>query len=57
MEMDVRPEPTPEEREALAQAVARSLGPPPERGRSAWWRESVRENVADAEPDGLGRQI
>ena len=48
MGLDVRPEPTPEEREALAQALAGTAAPPPESGRSAWWRAGVRENVREA---------
>ncbi len=51
MELDWRPEPTPEEREALERALARVLA---ERGRerSDWWREGVRESVsAELDPD------
>ena len=48
MELDVRPQPTPEEREALAQALVRAAAPPPEPGRSAWWRAGVHENVREA---------
>lgn len=44
--VDVTPEPTPEEREALERALAEAAKPEP--GRSGWWREGVRESV---EPD------
>ena len=45
MELDWRPEPTREEREALEQALGRALA---ERDdpRSAWWREGVNESVS-----------
>lgn len=55
MEIEVRPEPTPEEREAIARALARSLAPPPERERSGWWREGVRENVREAPEPGRAK--
>ena len=51
MEVEWRPEPTAEEREALDEALTRALA---ERGepRSAWWRAGVQESVApDCEPD------
>ena len=51
MELDWRPEPTPEEREALDRALERALA---ERGdgRGAWWREGVQESVsAEEEPE------
>lgn len=44
----MRPEPTPEEREALARALARAVAPPPKSGRTSWWREGVRENLREA---------
>ena len=43
--VEVTPEPTAAEREALERAL-RELDPP-EPGRSAWWREGVRESVED----------
>ena len=45
MELDWRPEPTIEEREALELALARSLT---ERDdpRGAWWHEGVNESVS-----------
>jgi hypothetical protein len=43
--LDWRPEPTPEEREALEQALARLLAER-EDARGAWWRAGVEESVA-----------
>ncbi|HSE80102.1 MAG TPA: hypothetical protein VLA87_00240 [Gaiellaceae bacterium] len=45
MELDWRPEPTPEEREALEQALAGRLA---ERAdpHGAWWRAGVEESVS-----------
>lgn len=51
MNLNWRPEPTPEEREALERALARLLA---ERDdpRGAWWREGVQESVSpEPEPD------
>jgi hypothetical protein len=49
--LDWRPEPTPEEREALDRALARLLAEPSE-PRAAWWRAGVEESVSpEAEPD------
>jgi hypothetical protein len=52
VELAWRPEPSPEEREALERALARLLAERAD-ARSAWWREGVRESLeeADAEPD------
>ena len=50
MELDWKPEPTPEEREALDRALARLLSERDE-PRSAWWRDGVRESLADAESE------
>jgi hypothetical protein len=48
--LDWRPEPTPEEREALERALARLLAEWPD-PRGAWWREGVQESVdAELEP-------
>ncbi len=47
--MEVTPEPTPEEREALERALAQADEPEP--GRTAWWREGVRDAV---EPESEG---
>jgi hypothetical protein len=48
MELEITPEPSPEEREALEQALARLLAEPGD-PRSAWWREGVSENLSDSE--------
>jgi hypothetical protein len=45
---EITPEPTPREREALEEALARLLEPPPE-PRGAWWQRGVEENVAEEE--------
>jgi hypothetical protein len=49
VERDWRPEPTPEEREALDRALARLLAERAE-PRSAWWREGLRESL-DPDPE------
>jgi hypothetical protein len=49
VDLEWRPEPTAEEREALELALARALAERPE-PRSAWWREGVLESVSP-EPD------
>jgi hypothetical protein len=48
MDLEITPDPPPEEREAVERALARLLAEPSE-GRSAWWREGVRENLRDDE--------
>ncbi|MEO8290081.1 MAG: hypothetical protein ABI649_03695 [Gaiellaceae bacterium] len=48
MEPEIRPEPTPEEREAIDEALARLTGEPVP-PRSQWWREGVREAVTGEE--------
>lgn len=52
MQIDVTPEPSPAEREAVIEAIQRLLGPERRAPASAWWREGVRENVYadEAEP-------
>ena len=45
MNLDWRPEPTAEEREALEQALARLLAEP-EDARGAWWRAGVGESLS-----------
>ena len=50
MPLEIRPEPSPEEREALERALARLLEEPAET-RSAWWREGMRENLASPEDE------
>jgi hypothetical protein len=44
VKLDWRPEPTPEEREALDRALERALAER-DHPRSAWWREGVNESV------------
>lgn len=46
MKPEITPEPTPEEREALEEALARLLESPPE-PRTPWWRRGVEENVVE----------
>jgi hypothetical protein len=48
MKPEITPEPPPEEREALEEALGRLLEPPPE-PRTTWWRRGVEENVAEEE--------
>ena len=43
-DVEITPEPSTEEREALERALARLLGEP-DGGVTAWWREGIRENV------------
>jgi hypothetical protein len=51
VELDWRPEPTPEEREALERALRRLLAERAE-PRGAWWREGVLESVSgEPKPD------
>jgi hypothetical protein len=50
MELEIRPEPSPEERKAIERAVGSLADRLPD-PRGAWWREGVRENVSpEAEP-------
>lgn len=52
MELEITPEPTPEEREAIGRAVALLLAAPSE---SRWWRaglEEALESPAAGERDG-----
>lgn len=59
MGFETTPEPSPEEREAIAQALERSGGAMPPQYRSAWLAASMRENCAPLEdaldPDYAGR--
>ena len=48
MEIEITPEPSPEEREAIERAVARLLEERTEQ-RSDWWREGVAENLSGEE--------
>lgn len=45
MEIEITPEPSPEEREALERALARLLEDDGGGERGAWWCEGVGENV------------
>lgn len=46
MELEIRPEPTPEEREAIVRSLAELDG---EAAPSPWWRAGVQESVEDEE--------
>jgi hypothetical protein len=46
VEAEINPEPTPDERKALDEALARLLAEPAQ-PRSSWWREGVREALSD----------
>jgi hypothetical protein len=48
MKPEITPEPSPEEREALEEALARLLKSPLE-PRTPWWRRGVEENVGEEE--------
>jgi hypothetical protein len=50
VELEISPEPSPEEREALERALARLLVEPDD-PRSAWWREGIGENLSDQEAE------
>ena len=51
MNVDWRPEPTPEEREALDRALERALTER-DHPRGAWWREGVLDSVSrEDEPE------
>ena len=50
VELEIVPDPPPEEREAIEQALARALAAQPE-PRSLWWLEGIRENAAADESD------
>ena len=53
MDYAVRPEPSPEEREALERALPRLLAEHSD-ARSDWWRTGVRESLGPDEDDGDG---
>jgi hypothetical protein len=46
---ETSPEPTPEERQAIAQALERAAGTVPPQYRSAWLAAGMRENAAPLE--------
>lgn len=50
MELEITPEPTPEERAAIVAALE-ALAAEERRGPGAWWEAGLRENVED---DGNG---
>jgi len=50
VELEITPEPTPEERAAIVAAIE-ALEAEAARGRGAWWEAGLRENVED---DGDG---
>ena len=51
MGVEISPEPTPEEREALLAALAPMNGQV--REASAWWEAGIRESVEDEPEEGL----
>jgi hypothetical protein len=48
MTQEIRPEPSPEELEAIEEALARLASPAPD-SRSAWWRAGVADDVSEEE--------
>jgi len=52
--LEIEPEPTPDERAALIAAFERLLGEQERREPSAWWREGVREAVEGGPQPGEG---
>jgi hypothetical protein len=48
MTREIRPEPTPQELEAIEEALARLAAPPPD-PRSAWWRAGLSEDLSEEE--------
>ena len=48
MTREIRPEPSPDEREAIEEALARLTSPAPD-PRSAWWRAGVAEDLSEEE--------
>jgi hypothetical protein len=48
--VEINPEPTPEEREALLAALARMNGPA--REASPWWEAGIRESVEEESEEG-----
>lgn len=51
MELQITPEPTAEEAEAIRRALALLLLEKPADGRGAWWRQGLGEALAGAEGD------
>jgi hypothetical protein len=52
VQLDITPEPTPEERAALELVVEHALGEESDGGPGAWWRAGVLEAV-EGEDSGL----
>jgi hypothetical protein len=50
VDLEISPEPTPEEREALLAALARLNGKA--REASAWWEAGIRESVEEEPEEG-----
>jgi hypothetical protein len=48
MNREIRPEPSPEELEAIEEALARLTAPPAD-SRSAWWRAGIDEDLSEQE--------
>jgi hypothetical protein len=48
MNREIRPEPSPEELEAIEEALAR-LAAPPADPHSAWWRAGITEDLSEEE--------
>jgi hypothetical protein len=48
MERDIRPDPSPEELEAIEEALARLVEPPAD-PRGAWWRAGLEEDFSEEE--------
>jgi hypothetical protein len=48
MNCEIRPEPSPEELEAIEEALARLTAPPVD-SRSAWWRAGLAEDLSEGE--------
>jgi hypothetical protein len=49
MELEITPEPSPEEREALERSLARLLEADGTGERGSWWRAGVAENLSPEE--------
>ncbi|HVD65330.1 MAG TPA: hypothetical protein VNB65_00420 [Gaiellaceae bacterium] len=48
MTREIRPEPSPEELEAIEEALARLTAAPPD-PHSAWWRAGLAESLSEGE--------
>jgi hypothetical protein len=53
--LEIDPEPTPEERAALLSALRRLVGEPDHAEPSPWWRQGVREAVKEEPEHGDSR--